>query len=94
MKATRSSQVKKFTDIPNVGPRIAGDFVTLGIKTPADLRKQDAFKMYKKLQKVTKSKQDPCVLDTFMAVVDFMNGAKAKPWWHYMKERKLKFVKL
>jgi hypothetical protein len=60
----------------------------LGIKTPQDLAKQDPLKMYRKLEKLTGGKQDPCVLDTFMAVVDFMQGAPAKVWWHYTPIRK------
>jgi hypothetical protein len=88
MKILNPKEIKKFEQIPNVGPRIARDFRTLGIKSPADLAKQDALKMYLKLQKLTNTKHDPCVLDTFMAVVDFMKGAEAKPWWRYTPERK------
>jgi hypothetical protein len=88
MKSLNHTQVKKFTDIPNVGSRIAHDFEVLGIKTPQDLTNQDPVEMYVQIQKITKSKHDPCVLDTYMAVVDFMNGAKARPWWHYTPIRK------
>ena len=88
MKVTDRLKVKKFEQIPNVGPRIAADFRTLGIKAPDDLDKHDALKLYLKLQKITGSKQDPCVLDTFMAVVDFMQGAPATPWWYYTPKRK------
>ncbi len=88
MKILDHTKIKKFEEIPNVGPRIAHDFRTLGIQSPANLAKQDAMKMYIKLQKLTNSKQDPCVLDTFMAAVDFMKGAEAKPWWKYTSERK------
>jgi alkaline phosphatase len=28
------------------------------------------------------------VLDTFMAIVDFMNGKSAQPWWKYTAQRK------
>jgi hypothetical protein len=88
MKILNHKEIKKFTEIPNVGPRIAGDFKTLGIKSPQDLAKQDPFKMYRKLEKLTGGKQDPCVLDVFMAVVDFMHGSPAKVWWHYTPIRK------
>ncbi len=85
MKPTR---VLKLTDIPNVGPRIADDFVLLGIKKPKDLIGKDPFALYKKLCRVTGTRHDPCVLDTFMAVTDFMNGAPARPWWYYTKTKK------
>ena len=29
----------------------------------------------------TGKRQDPCVLDTFMAATDFMRGAEPAPWW-------------
>ncbi len=91
MKAKTAHEVKKLTDIPNVGPRIADDFKTLGISDPKSLKKQDAYALYKKLERITKSRQDPCVLDTYMAVIDFMNGAPARPWFWYTKDRKKRY---
>lgn len=91
MKAKNADGVKKFTDIPNVGPRIARDFLTLGIKTPKALKGKKALSLYTDLCKKTKVRHDPCVLDTFMAVVDFMNGAPQKPWWFYTPERKKRY---
>ncbi len=93
MKAQTASQVKKFTDIPNIGPAMVRDFVLLGIKTPADLKRKNPYVMYKNLCLKTNSKQDPCVLDTFIAAVDFMHGAPARPWWYYTKERKAQLGK-
>ena len=85
MKAKNNLEVKRFRDIPNVGPRMEDDFRILGIKKPSDLAAQDPLKMYQKMSKLTNSRQDPCVLGTYLAVVDFMNGAKSIPWWHYTK---------
>ncbi len=88
MKASSAKEVKKFTDIPNIGPRMAEDFKELGIRTPQGLAGKDAFALYKKMCRVSGARQDPCVLDTYMAAVDFMAGAKAKPWWAYTAMRK------
>jgi Pathogenicity locus len=88
MKAAHASEVKRLTDIPNIGPAMAKDFALLGIKSPAELAKYDAFALYTRLCKLTQTRQDPCVLDTFMAAVDFMQGAPAAPWWHYTAQRK------
>jgi hypothetical protein len=44
--------------------------------------------LYQKLNAATGTRHDPCVLDTFMAAVDFMNGAAAAPWWNYTAQRK------
>ena len=90
MKAIRADEVKRFEDIPNVGKRMADDFRQLGIKNPADLKKKKAITLYRKMC-VIAGRQDPCVLDTYMAAVDFMNGASAKPWWAYTKERKRQY---
>lgn len=91
MKAKTIGEAKRFTDIPNVGPRIAEDFVTLGFKKPACLTGQDPLVMYEKLKRLTKSHQDPCVLDVFMAVTDFANGGTARKWFRFTKERKIKY---
>lgn len=91
MKAKTVSEVKKFQDIPNVGPAMARDLVLLGLKEPKDLKNKDAFNLYKKMCRVSGTRQDPCVLDTYIAVVDFMNGAPARPWWSYTKKRKREY---
>ena len=45
--------------------------------------------LYQKLNAATGARNDPCVLDTFMAAVDFMNGAAPAPWWAYTAQRKV-----
>ena len=91
MKAAHASGVRKFEDIPNVGKRMADDFRQLGIKSPEGLKKKKAITLYRKMCKISGTRQDPCVLDTYMAVIEFMNGASAKPWWAYTKERKRQY---
>ncbi len=91
MKAKSADLAQKLSDIPNIGPAMIKDFNLLGIKVPADLKGKDAFDLYKKICKKTGYRHDPCVLDTYMAAVDFMNGAPAKFWWRYTKTRKEKY---
>lgn len=91
MKAKHADEVKRFNDIPNVGPAMTRDFKLLGMTNPKQLAKKDPYKLYKQLEKITGSRQDPCVLDTYMAVIDFMNGAPSKPWFAYTEERKQKY---
>jgi hypothetical protein len=93
-KATCAADVRRFEDIPNVGVRMTDDFRLLGLKHPVDLKKQQALSMYQTLCRRTGVRQDPCVLDVFMAAIDFMNGAKPKPWWRYTAVRKKKFPML
>lgn len=87
-KARRATEVVRFQDIPNIGPAMAKDFGLLGIKDPRDLAKADPMALYRALCEATCTRHDPCVLDTFLAACDFMNGAPALPWWHYTASRK------
>lgn len=74
--------------IPNVGASIARDLRSIGIKQPQDLIGRDPHSLYQALCDRTRSRQDPCVLDTFISAVRFMEGAPARPWWSYTAERK------
>lgn len=89
VKARHCEDCVSLEQIPNIGPAMAADLRLLGIHAPAQLRGRDAFVLYQQLCAITEQRQDPCVLDTLMAAVDFMRGAPAKPWWHYTAERKL-----
>lgn len=81
-------QVARLEDIPNVGPATAGDLRLLGIDTPAGLPGRDPYALYDELCRVTGVRHDPCVIDVFLAVVRYMEGAPKKPWWKYTPERK------
>ena len=87
-KAKRAAEAVALESIPNVGPAIAGDLRRLGIDTPSALIGQDPCRLYVDLCILTGARQDPCVLDTFIAITRFMAGDQPHPWWHYTKERK------
>ncbi len=87
-KAAQAAECQTLEQLPNIGPSLAADLRLLGIVHPRELKGRDAFVLYQKLVAATGSRQDPCVLDTFMAAVDFMNGAAAAPWWAYTPQRK------
>ena len=88
MKTPNRQTVSQLTDLPNIGEAMAHDLRIVGIEHPKDLIGKDAYQLYDELCKITGKKHDPCVLDAFLSVVDFMNGGEAKPWWKYTKERK------
>lgn len=44
--------------------------------------------MYDELGRITGRRYDPCLLDTFIAAVRFLDGEPARPWWKYTAERK------
>ena len=76
------------TDLPNVGRAVAADFHRIGVRTPQDLRGRDPYALYDALNRATGTRHDPCVLDTFIAAVRYVEGAPAHPWWKYTAERK------
>ncbi len=87
-KAAHAAECQALEQLPNIGPSLAGDLRSLGVQHPQDLIARDAFVLYQSLCAITGQRQDPCVLDTFMAATDFMRGAPARPWWAYTAERK------
>src|SRR5689334_24570605 len=88
VSGTSRSEFINLEQLPNVGPAIAADLRRLGILRPQDLCRRDPYAMYDDLCRVTGTRHDPCVLDTFIAAVRFMGGEPAKPWWKYTAERK------
>lgn len=81
-------RVRRFTDLPNIGPAMAQDFERLGYTAPQQLAGADPLQLYTALCTVSGERQDPCVLDVFMSVTDFLAGAEPQPWWHYTALRK------
>ena len=90
----RRNRLEALTDLPNIGPSMAGDLRRLGILDMHDLTGQNAFALYHRLCELTSCRQDPCVLDTLLSVVDFADGGEAKPWWHYTAGRKARWPSL
>jgi Pathogenicity locus len=87
-KARSSEECLALEQLPNIGPSLAGNLRLIGVRHPVDLRGRDPFALYQSLCAKTGKRQDPCVLDTFMAATDFMRGAAPAPWWHYTAQRK------
>ena len=87
-KAKNAAECERLEQLPNIGPALAADLRRIGIRHPAELRGQDAYALYRRLCEATGARQDPCVLDTFMAATDFMRGAAPAPWWAYTPQRK------
>jgi len=88
-KAARAAECDTFEQLPNVGPAMAGDLRAIGLVHPRELAHRDPFVLYQALCAHTGKRQDPCVLDTFMAITDFMRGAAPAPWWTYTAQRKV-----
>ena len=87
MKKKREN-LARLEDVPNVGVAIAADLRRLGITSPAEVVGRDPYVMYDDLCRITGLCHDPCLLDTFIAAVRFMEGGPKLPWWKYTAERK------
>jgi hypothetical protein len=85
--STRRSFIS-LQEIPNVGPSLAESLERAGIKQPAQLKGKDPYVLYATLCKRTGVRHDPCVLDTFISAVRYMEGGPAQPWWHFTRERR------
>ena len=87
MKNPDRQKVTDLTDLPNVGNAIAGDLRLVDIQNPQDLIGKNAYQLHNELCRVTGEKHDPCVIDVFRAVIDFMEGGDPVPW-KFTAERK------
>lgn len=93
-KATHIDDCQRLEDLPNIGPAAAGDLRALGIRAPRELAGRDPLDLYQALCRHSGKRQDPCVLDTFIAVVRFAAGGPPRPWWHETAERKRRYPDL
>ena len=88
MKNPDRTTVMWLEQLPNIGMAIAKDLRRLGIEHPHQLIGQDPLRLWQALEQKTGQRHDPCVLDTFMAVIHFMEGGEPRPWWSFTAERK------
>ncbi len=78
-------------DLPNIGAAMAAHLESIGIQAPKDLEGRDPWELYEALCERTQASCDPCVLDTFMSIVEYVSGGVPKPWWAYTGERKRRY---
>jgi hypothetical protein len=83
---------RQLRELISVGPAMLRDFEQLGIRSVAQLAKQDPLKMYTRLERLTRRHIDPCVLDTFSAAVAQARNprlpAEQCQWWYWSRKRK------
>lgn len=92
-KARDAATAARLLDLPNIGPAMIEDFRNLGIERPAQLVGRDPYALFDRLCRLTGVRHDPCVLDTFISAVRFMEGAPPHPWWHYTAERRQRIAR-
>jgi len=81
-------RLKSLTDLPNVGPRIAGLLVAAGVDQPDALRAWDPYALYQAMCASRNARLDPCVLDVCLSIVHFVQGESPRSWWVFTAKRK------
>jgi len=78
------TQLNDLRRIPGVGPRIAEDLTSIGIRAVTDLKGKDPEKLYQQLCRRVGKPVDRCMLYVFRCAVDCSRkrGASAgkRPW--------------
>ena len=84
----REETVTRLRRIPNVGPKMAGELLKLGVTRLEDAAGRDPDEMYHELCAKDAKRHDPCARDVFAAVISYAEGVPARPWWEFTPERK------
>ncbi len=82
------NQLKKLTDLPNIGQAMAEKLSFLGINQSTQLIGKCPYQLYEELCQKSGMTYDPCVLDVFISITRFMGGEEPQPWWAFTQERK------
>jgi Pathogenicity locus len=83
---------RQLAELISIGPAMLRDFQRLGIRSVAQLARQNPQRMYARLNRATGERQDPCVLDTFCAAVAQARNPRLAAekclWWYWSRKRK------
>jgi hypothetical protein len=91
-EASMSGEQRRLGDLISIGPAMLRDFELLGVRSVAELARQDPEKMYRKLGRLAREHQDICVLDVFRAAVAQARNSRLPAekcqWWWWSQKRK------
>ena len=83
---------RRLKDLISVGPAMLRDYELLGIRSVAQLARQNPRKLFDRLCRLTGARQDICCLDVFSAAVaqarDPLLPAEQSQWWYWSRRRK------
>jgi hypothetical protein len=86
------AQQPRLQDLISVGPAMLRDFEMLGVRSVAQLAKQNPKKLYDRLCRLTGKSIDICCLDVFSAAVAQARNpllpAEKCQWWYWSRQRK------
>ena len=91
-RGSRAQVGRRLRDLRGVGPSIEANLRDLGVNTVEQLAARDGADLYEALCRKTRTRQDPCVLDTFRCAVaqarDPRLPADQCDWWWWSRQRK------
>jgi hypothetical protein len=86
-----ASVIAGLSRIPGVGPSIAADLYSLGIREVAELRGRNAESLYAELCREVGTHVDRCALYVFRCAVYFASEPEPDPellkWWNWKDAR-------
>lgn len=87
-----SEQARNLADLVSIGPAMLRDFQLLGIRTVAELARQDPRRLYERLCTITGQSVDICCFDVFTAAVAQARNPRLSDepcqWWYWSRVRK------
>ena len=91
VETARAAAIANLSRIPGVGPSIAADLYSLGIRQVAELRGRSAESLYAELCRKVGGHVDRCALYAFRCAVYFASEPKPDPellkWWNWKDAR-------
>jgi len=87
MRVKRRSTSDPLQTIPGVGPSIARDLRSLGIRRVAQLRNRNPERLYDRINQIRGVRQDRCLLYVFRCAVYYASTPRPQPrllrWWSW-----------
>jgi hypothetical protein len=82
---------RQLRNLAGVGKATLADFASLGVRSLAALPRADGLRLSRRVEKLTRERQDPCVPDVFRCAVaqarDPRLPAAQRHWWWSRKRK-------
>ena len=88
MAKKQRTSAERLRTLMNVGPAMERDLTVLGIRNIAELASADASDLFHRLERHSRSRVDPCVYDTFCAIIHEAKTGEKTPWYAWTEGRK------
>ena len=92
------ADTRQLSDLHGIGRAMLKDFDLLGVRSVSQLARCDGDELYHRLSKITNTRMDPCVHDTFVCAVEQARNPDLPrekcDWWYWSSIRKKSGIKL